>query len=899
MSHRSTMASWHLVLVACLAVALPAVGDEVGPDIEPRIDERFVPGTEETPDFRRHVVPLLGRLGCNGRACHGSFQGQGGFRLSLFGYDFTSDHESLVGGDAPRAVAGQPDTSLMLRKPLELDPHEGGHRLDEGSWQHRVLAAWIRAGAAADDDEPATFVGLDVEPRELVAHRRGDTRQLRAVAVWSDGSREDVTPLCRFQSNDDQVATIDEHGLVTAAGPGNGHVVVFYDNGVVPVEVLLPVSDLHGPRFPEVPTPTRIDELVVAKLRTLGEVPADLCSDTEFLRRASLDITGTLPLPEEIEAFLADTAEDKRARKVDELLERPGYAAWWATKFCDWTGANVRQMQNQAVDDERFAAEAWYEWIRSRLERNVPYDEIVEGIVLGRSRLDGESFDEFCSRMSGYLAAAGPAAFADNPSLPYYWSRRNFRTNEERALGFAYTFLGVRIQCAQCHKHPFDQWTQADFDRFENFFARVRYGEAPETKDRVKEMLEHLGVDPKEFRGNTLRKELERLVKKEEKVVPFRETFVVPPPPAVAKKGKGNKPPRGKVVTGRTAAVLGGEEFRIDEMDDPREALMDWLRSEDNPYFATAIVNRVWSGYFNVGIVEPPDNLSLANPPSNAPLLAELTAGFKASGYDLKWLHRQIATSRTYQLGWQTNETNRLDERNFARAVPRRIAAEVIYDALHAATASDADAGRLRDAVAERAIGDVTGQARGSQYALGVFGRSVRDSNCDCDRSMEPSLLQTVYMQNDQELLTTIGRKNGWVQEVVARFGPGSQPPADSASALRKLERSLPRMEKRLATLRETGKDKQAEQLQQQLAKTRQRLESLRAAATPETAPPFTQDEVDAVVRQAYLRTLSRPPQPDELQAAAGYFQETADVAEATRDLLWALLNTKEFVVNH
>ena len=898
MSQRSTRTCGWILIGACLAAGHPAAAADTGTAIEPRIDERFVPDSEETPDFRRHVVPLLGRLGCNGRACHGSFQGQGGFRLSLFGYDFQADHESLVGGDAPRVATGDPDASLMLRKPLEQEPHEGGHRLDEGSWQHRVLAAWIRAGASADDEEPATFVGLDVEPRELVARTRGDSWQLRAIAVWSDGSREDVTPLCRFQSNDDQVATIDEHGRVTATGPGNGHVVVFYDNGVVPVEVLLPVSDLHGPRFPDVPTPTRIDELVVAKLRTLGEVPADLCTDAEFLRRASLDITGTLPLPEEIEAFLAETAADKRVRKVDELLERPGYAAWWATKFCDWTGANVRQMQNQAVDDERFAAQAWYEWIRSRLERNVPYDELVEGIVLGRSREDGESFDDFCSRMSDYVADTGPAGFASHPSLPYYWSRRNFRTNEERALGFAYTFLGVRIQCAQCHKHPFDQWTQADFDRFENFFARVRYGEDPETKGRAKEMLDELGVDQKELRGNTLRKELERLVKKEEKVVPFRETFVVPPPPAAVKKGK-NKPPREKVVTGRTAAVLGGEEFRIDELEDPRQALMDWLRSDDNPYFAAAIVNRVWSGYFNVGIVEPPDNLSLANPPSNAPLLAELTAGFKASGYDLKWLHRQIATSRTYQLGWRTNETNRLDERNFARAVPRRIPAEVIYDALQAATAADADAARLRDAITERSIGDVTGQARGSQYALGVFGRSVRDSNCDCDRSMEPSLLQTVYMQNDQELLTTIGRKNGWVQEVVARFGSSAQPPADSPSAVRKLERSLPRLEKRIAALRSTGKEKQAGQLEQQIATTRRRLESLRASTVPESAPPFTPDDVDTVVRQAYLRTLSRPPEPGELQAAAAYFQETADVAEATRDLLWVLLNTKEFVVNH
>ena len=841
-----------LPMLTILAAATAARAER----IVPPIDERFAAAvaTLEKPDFRRHVVPLLGRLGCNGRACHGSFQGQGGFMLSLFGYDFQADHANLMGGDEPRTAVADPEQSLILTKPLEEVDHEGGKRFDRGSWQHRVLLEWVSTGAEPGLPKGPALERLEVEPREILAINPGDSWRLRAVAVWSDGTREDVTPLCRFQSNDDQVATIDETGLVTAAGPGDTHVVAFYDNGVMPVPVLFAVSDHLGSRYPRVPTPTRIDELVVHKLRKLGIVPAETCTDAEFLRRVSLDLTGTLPPAAEVEAFLADGDPDKREQKIDELLTSPAYAAWWATKFCDWTGNNEQRNQNNGPDNRPVATAAWYEWLRSRIAANVPYDEIVEGIVLARSRLDGEAYEDYCERMSGYQHDGFTQAFAEQPYLPYFWSRRGFQTPQERALGFAYTFLGVRIQCAECHKHPFDQWTKDDFARFQNFFTRVRHGESPDTKRTVAAMLAELDIDPG-LRGNERDKEIVKLLKTG-RTVPYRETFVVAPAkPAPAKNAKQQakqqaRPRRERLVAGRTATVLGGEEHRIDELDDPREVLMDWMRDEDNPYFARAIVNRVWASYFNVGIVEPPDDLSLANPPSNPPLLDHLADGFRRHGYDLKWLHREIVMSRTYQLAWHTNETNRLDERNFSRAVPRRIPAEVMLDAIRIATAADAEAGSMAASGSGRSVGEskAAGWGQSGKYALAVFGRSTRETNCDCDRSLEPSLLQTVFLRNDRDMLAQIDRKGGWVEQVARPF----EPPKKAAKQGR----------------------------------------AVAVAAVKD-------EDVATIVRQAYLRTVSRPPAADEATRAAAYFAGAVSVREAARDLLWALLNTKEFLVNH
>ncbi len=927
-----------LLSMLLLLLAAPAFGE----DVLDRADKRYAGETEEVPSFRKHVVPLLGKLGCNGRACHGSFQGQGGFQLSLFGYDFEMDHEGLAKGDEPRVDPEFAENSLALLKPTLEMPHRGGKRMDEGSWEYNLFVRWIESGANNVPEGHPDFVGLDVTPKEIRFGKAGETTQLKVVAKWSDGSREDVTPFARFKSNSTTQAEIDEAGLVTAVEPGDTHVVVFYDNGVVPIPVVQPVSEAVGPKYPKVPTPTKIDELVVQKLEKLGIVPSELCTDSEFLRRVSLDLTGTLPAPAEIEAFLADGSPDKRSKKIDELLERPAYAAWWATRLADYTGNN-EQFLNNVTPVRGQASQGWYDWLRTRIEKNEPYDAIVEGMVVANSRDDGESYAEYCEEMSAI--ARGDGDFADRDSMPFYWARRNFRQPEERVIGFAYTFLGIRIQCAQCHKHPFDQWTQDDFAQFQGFFTTTNFGNNPAVRDEYQAMLKDLGVA--DLRGGDQRRKLQELAR-EGKVVPYQELYSGPARnqstaglerqlkqakqqvdqlkkqiARLKKDGKDTQANQVKLQLERSqrrldgikarfeqaavgAKLLGGEAVDLSKHEDDRQPLMEWLRKE--PLFAKAFVNRVWANYFNVGIVEPSDDLSLANPPSNAPLLDHLAEGFVESGFDMKWLHREIANSRTYQLSWVPNETNRKDERNFSHAIPRRIPAEVAVDALTAATGSDAAIEKQHTSLDGRAIAVASPPRNNQNYALGIFGQSRRESNCDCDRSMEASLLQTVYLRNDSDVSRLIDRRNdGWLSDVAKRIGskfPGTTATNDRARAnqQRQFKTRIAQAEKQAKRLRENGKTDEAKRIEARIAQYRKRFKNLAEDAGDTEKPRGEKVETmdaESIVREAYLRTLSRPPRKDELDRSVRYIEESDDTVAGIRDLLWALLNTKEFIVNH
>jgi hypothetical protein len=814
-----------LILPAILTLAMP--GSAVAADAVPPVSERFKSAAvEEVPSFQRHVVPLLGRLGCNGRACHGSFQGQGGFRLSLFGYDFAADHAALTGGDTPRVNLKTAADSLILRKPTLEESHKGGKRMEPGGWESNLLQRWVKSGAAGAKEKDAAFAALEVEPKEIVFGKLGETAKLRVVAKWADGSCEDVTPLCRFRSNDESVATISATGTVTAAGKGDTAVVVFYDNGIAPVPVLLPVSDKVGTKYPSVPTPTKVDELVVAKLKKLGIVPSDLCTDAEFLRRVSLDLSGSPPTMDEVEKFLADTATDKRAKKVEELLNRPAYAAWWATKICDFTGNSERNGPlggEQALN--RAKAGQWYDWVYRRVSDNEPYDKLVAGIALAVGRRPDQSFADYCEEMSAYFRKENPGDFAARPTMPYFWTRRLLNKPEEQALSFAHAFLGVSLQCAQCHKHPYDQWTKQDFDQFTAFFAGIRYtaGNRAETQAMKKGTgLEGLDEDSGEYK----RKFVDLLASG--KVLPFKE-LNVPQNRNVKPGAKAGQRVGGRVITPK---LLGGEEVVNTKYPDPRQPIMDWMREADNPYFARAFVNRVWANYFGAGLIDPPDDLNLANPPTNPELLDYLADGFVQSGFDMKWLHRTITASHAYQRSWKPNDTNRHDEKNHSRAVLRRLPAEVVYDAVTLATASDTERKKLdADPVGLRAIGRVSGFAgarNDSMYAVNLFGKPVRATNCDCERSNEPALLQTVYLRNDPEVLKLLDRPEGWLKQVV----------------------------------KSKAKD------------------------------------ADELVRQAYLRVLNRLPDDREAGIAKKYLTDAKDTPSGLRDLLWALVNTKEFIVN-
>jgi hypothetical protein len=896
-------------LLACTPLAwafvpLPAsAADETGPSkVERPIYERFAEaGGEEVPSFQRHVSPLFGRLGCNGRSCHGSFQGRGDFRLSLFGYDFKADHEALLDAKRPRVDVKNIDESLILAKPTDADMHEGGERYKKGSWQHHVLRRWIEAGAKYDTKDVQKLVQLNVTPAEIQFSKPGQTVQMKAVAVWPDGTQEDVTPLCRFQSNSEQVAKIDENGLVTATESGDTHVVISYDNAVIAIPVIRPVTELAGEAYPKVATPTTIDKLVIEKLQKLGVVPSSLCTDAEFLRRVSLDLTGTLPSAQEVEQFLADKSPNKRMDKVEQLLESPAYAAWWTTKLCDFTGNNDQQLNN--VSPVRSApGQEWYDWIYKRVSENTPYDELAAGIVLGTSRRPGQDYNQYCEEMSAIYRGDSDATFADRPSMPHYWARNNYRLPEDRAIGMAYTFLGIRIQCAQCHKHPFDQWSKEDFDAFKAFFTRTQFAPSgardKETLAQYKAIMEGTGLD-KDLKGNDLRRRLPDVLK-EGKTIPFGEVVAVKATAAPA-RGKNEKERKNRPTPMAAARVLGGEAINLNDYEDAREPLMAWIKSKDNPYFAKAFVNRVWANYFNVGIVEPPDDMSLANPPSNRRLLDYLATEFVNRKFDMKWLHREIIASDTYQRSWQTNETNAKDERNFARAVPRRLPAEVAYDAITIATGSDEKALTAREAIKGRAISIATSSARiqGNQagnanFGLQVFGRSVRESNCDCDRSMDASLLQTVYLQNDTSVLAALaGGKDSWIDQIKQRptkLKDGTDPAkVDVGKELQRMKVRLDRAKK--------------EKNEQQVARLQERIDDLRKASQDKQDAAKQPEGVNldpvALIRQSYLRTLSRPPTDDEIARCQQFLADASSPLEGAKGLLWTLINTKEFIVNH
>lgn len=852
----------------------------------------------EVPDFRRHVVPLLGRQGCNGRACHGSFQGQGGFRLSLFGYDFQADHDALASGEKPRVNKADPRGSLFLQKPTMAVDHGGEKRIDVGSWQYNLLLRWIEGGAKGWDEETPELSRLEVTPTEITFNAPDQTTQLKVIAHWMDGASEDVTCLSRFRSNDDAIATIDETGLVRSAGKGDTHVVVFYDNGIQPVSVLQPLSNKTGADYPAVATPTKVDELVVAKLRKLGVVQSDVAGDAEFLRRASLDIAGTLPSPAEVKAFLADVSPDKRARKIDELLERPGYAAWWTTKLCDFTGNSPLQLNQTGLNGQDTSRE-WYEWIYQRVAKNTPYDEIIEGIVLAKGREPSEDFNAYCQQMSSYYHPGSEAEFADRSTMPHFWTRRNLRQPEEKALGFAQSFLGVQIQCAQCHKHPFDQWTKQDFDQFTAFFTRISYGIAPDARKPYEKIQDELGLAKK--KGNELRRELPDQLKKG-KTVPWQEVFIRPAgqPPKGKEKPKDDKDKR-RTAPPMMAKLLGADVVALTNSEDPRRPLMDWLKHDPERYFARVLVNRVWAAYFGVGIVDPPDNFNMANPPSNAPLLDHLTHGFVEHNFDLKWLHREITNSRAYQLSWQTNETNRHDNRNFSHALQRRLPAEVAYDAIALATCRDDKISELQGDLASRSIGlkSVAGRGKGgnNQYAMTVFGKPARETNCDCERSAEPSLLQTVFLRNDDEMLQMIRREDGWLRQ----FDPPALSPEQQAE-LKNAQDSVGKLTAHLAALEEQSKPERAALVRPLLKRARDKAAPLAAAAQEarrRADEAYESLDFIALVQDAYLRTLSRPPTEEELARVERHLHETPDRRAAMQDVFWALLNTKEFILNH
>ena len=707
-----------------------------------------------TPDFQRHVVPLISRLGCNGRACHGSFQGRGGMALSLFGYDFEADRAALTGKSQSesgnRVNRANPDESLVLLKATDVIGHEGGQLIERDSWQYRMLRSWIASGAAREKKNQV-LQSLDVHPKQLQWNDRYQSGSVRVTAIWSDGTKEDVTSITRFRSNDDTIVHIDEQGHAEGVGFGDTHLIAFYDNGVAAIPVVVRNPKQPTAAWPTDPEPSSVDRLVNEKLRFLGIVPSPRCDDSEFIRRASIDLTGTLPSPIEVREFLADSSSNKRSAKIDELLRRPAMAAWWANKLCDFTGCNPGQQAELGQD----FAEQWYTWIYQRLRDNTPYDEIVAGLMLARGRENDQPYREYAQQMSSYFRDHDAADFSERASMPHYWSRRTLGESSEKALAVAHSFMGIRLQCAQCHKHPWDQWTQENFDQFSRFFEDVRYGVGDDAKSDYRDLAAKIGLRVRNDQdGAPIRPEqLAHAI--EGKTIPWREVFVQ----------KREHPLR--------LSLLGQQSIFLKPGDDPRAAIMDWLRQPDNPWFAKAIVNRVWASCFHVGIIDPPDDLNAANPPSNPELLDWLSTEFVNHDYDLRWLLGEIAKSSAWQRSVRPNATNMGDRKHFSRAIPRRIPAEVAYDAMKQVLCGRDEQQTVREDLSRRAVGHLSMRMAGT-YAMHVFGKPERAVTCDCERVNEPSLLQSVFIQNDPLVLMLLN-DSGWLAEIRTHEDPSME----------------------------------------------------------------------------------------------------------------------------
>jgi hypothetical protein len=724
-----------LALVASLMLSLPAPAAVTLPN----------GGTVERVDFERHVMGLFGRAGCNSGSCHGSFQGKGGFRLSLFGYDPEKDYTALT-----REVLGRrldpvnPERSLLLLKATGMVDHGGLRRFGEGSWQHQLFREWIQGGANWRKGS-GDVKSIRVNPPEYAFDRPRQTGQLKVLATFADGDEEDITPFCDFRALDDAVADVTPLGRVTSHRPGDTGVVVIYRGQVLTVRIMVPREAESGFVYPKVPEVNYIDREVFAKLRRLNIVPSDLSGDLEFLRRVTLDTIGTLPTPDEVRKFLADDDPNKRERKIDELLAHPMHAALWATKFCDITGNNTDALEVPQQLRPKLSQQ-WHDWLRKRMAENVPYDEIVRGILCATSR-DGLSPEEWIKQAKATDEAATKGfstPYAERPSLDLFWRRQQNVPIDQWGEKTAAAFLGIRLECAQCHKHPFDRWTQHDYRAYANLFAQVNFGESPEAQKAIRESQP---ARPTGAQANQVRR--------------LREVFVGAP------RGLLPDPDTGRGAL--TPKALAGPTFKLDPGKDVRVELWHWMRQPDNPFFARSFVNRIWGHYFGVGIVDPVDDFALGNPPSNPRLLDALAQDFLDHKFDIRHVERTILLSRTYQLSSTTNETNKLDKRNYAHAYVRPMMAEVVVDVLNAAIGvtenygNDAPAGcRAIEAGASR----ITNQT--VNYAFRIFGRPPRTTACDCERAADPALPQKLFLMADGSLKQKLDAPRNRVKELIS-----------------------------------------------------------------------------------------------------------------------------------
>ncbi|MFM9057864.1 MAG: DUF1549 and DUF1553 domain-containing protein [Planctomycetaceae bacterium] len=625
--------------------------------------------------FRLDVMPVFARAGCNMGSCHGAARGKDGFRLSLFGFDPAGDYQRITRELPGRRIdLASPRESLLFLKATGQVQHTGGKRFEPDSELAHTLVRWIEAGTPDDPGPDPAASGpalgaLDLYPPAALLEGEGGRQHLVAVVRFADGTDRDVTDLAWYASNNDRSARVSPDGAVTSGARGEAFVMARYATITVGVPLITIPRDLVFSAAPEPPLAGGtegarvIDDLVGAKLAALRIAPSPVCDDETFLRRVSLDLVGLLPTPDERARFLADAARDQRARVVDELMARKEFTEIWVMKW-----AEILQIRSQGNEVSPKGAILYHQWLDRRIAANEPVDRMVRDLLTAT----GGTFD--------------------NPPTNYFQLERNTLKLTENV---AQAFLGMRVQCAQCHNHPFDRWTMDDYYGFAAFFAQIG---------------RKRGADP-------------------------RETIVFD-----SGGGEVNHP-----VTGKPAPpkFLGGAAPKVANRD-RREALAAWITSPDNPFFARHVANVAWTHFLGRGIVHEPDDARVSNPPVNAPLLDELGRRFAASGWDFRALVRDIVTSRTYQRSCEPNDSNRLDETNFSQALVRRQRAEVLLDVIAEVTGTKNKFPGLP--LGARAVQVADG--RTTTYFLTTFGRATREDVCSCAVKMDPSLSQALHLLN-------------------------------------------------------------------------------------------------------------------------------------------------------
>ena len=622
-----------------------------------------VSNSANTPpiSFRHDIMPIFMRAGCNTGSCHGAARGKDGFMLSLFGYDPAGDHRRIMNEQLGRRINwGVPEMSLLIEKANGAVPHSGGKLFEPDSEFAQTLAKWIQAEAVLDSDE-VTCTSIEISPPNAVLEGEGATQQCRVLAHYSNGKTRDVTKLAMFQSSNDNSAAITDKGMVTAGQRGEAFVMARFSTHTVGAQFIVIPKGLQFTPSDDQPA-NYIDELVLNKLNKLRMHPSEVCDDQTFLRRVYLDLIGMVPSEQEYQAFLADENPQKRAAVVDQLIERREFTDLWVSRWAEWL--MIRSTNNVSYK----SVVLYYNWLSDRVASNVPLNEIVNELLT----TSGGTFSE--------------------PETNFYELERD---NLKVAENVAQIFMGMRIQCAQCHNHPFDRWTQDDYYNFAAFFSQIGRKQAEDYRERI----------------------------------------------IYDRRGGEVKHP----VTNKNAATvfLGGGPADC-KGKDRRAVLAEWLASPENPFFAQNFSNRIWQHFFGIGIIEPVDDVRVSNPPSNPELLLALSKNFAESGYDFKGLIRQICNSKTYQRATLRNDSNRTDEINFAHQNVRRIKAETLLDVISQVTGTQDKFRGLPLGSKATQIAD----GKTSTYFLTTFGRATRETACSCEVKMEPSLSQALHLIN-------------------------------------------------------------------------------------------------------------------------------------------------------